>query len=63
MKPFVLDVKQEQLDELEHRLKQTRWPEKETVDDWSQGTPLSYTQEIFDHWLNEYDWRRCEKLR
>ena len=62
MKSFTLEIQQEQLDDLENRLKLTRWPEKETVEDWSQGIPLSYMREICDYWLNQYDWRRCEKL-
>ena len=38
----------------------TRWPEKETVDDWDQGIPLAYAQELAAYWAGDYDWRRCE---
>ena len=38
--PFTIDVPDELLDDLRARLRNTRWPERELVDDWSQGTPL-----------------------
>ena len=47
-----------QIDDLKTRLANTRWPEAETPDDWSQGIPLSYTQEVVDYWLNGYDMQR-----
>ena len=37
-----------------------RWPDKETVDDWSQGTPLAVLRALAAHWRNGYDWRVCE---
>ncbi len=40
---------------------QTRWPEAECVDDWSQGIPLAYTRELADYWANSYDWRAREE--
>ncbi|MBB35056.1 MAG: epoxide hydrolase [Hirschia sp.] len=55
-----LDVPQSALDDLSERLARTRWPEKETVDDWSQGAPLDKVQALVEHWRNGYDWRRCE---
>ena len=58
--PFVLNIPQSQLDDLNHRLDLTRWPEKETVDDWSQGAPLSKVRALCDHWRHGYDWRRFE---
>ena len=42
------------------RLRATRWPEKELVDDWTQGTPLSYLQEVCEYWADKYDWRERE---
>ncbi|HTI77819.1 MAG TPA: alpha/beta fold hydrolase, partial [Mycobacterium sp.] len=48
------------LADLKDRLARTRWPEAETVDDWNQGIPLSYTRELADYWANEYDWRASE---
>lgn len=59
--PFVIDTPQSQLDDLKVRLGNTRWPEKETVDDWSQGAPLAAVQSLCDYWQHHYDWRRCEQ--
>ncbi len=58
--PFTLDIPQAQLDDLNARLDMTRWPDKETVADWSQGTPLAVLQDLVGYWRNQYDWRRCE---
>ena len=59
-RPFTIDISQTQLDDLKARLALTRFPEKEIVDDWDQGVPLSYVQELTDYWRDHYDWRRCE---
>jgi pimeloyl-ACP methyl ester carboxylesterase len=58
--PFKLAIPQADLDDLNRRLDQTRWPEKETVADWTQGAPLARVQALCDHWRRGYDWRRCE---
>ncbi len=60
IRPFTLDVPQSELDDLKARIDLTRWPEKEPVNDWSQGTPLAVLQDLIAYWRNEYDWRRCE---
>lgn len=60
IRPFELAVPQSDLDDLNRRLDQTRWPEPETVSDWSQGTPLAALQDFVHYWRNDYDWRRCE---
>jgi pimeloyl-ACP methyl ester carboxylesterase len=60
IEPFTLAIPQSQIDDLNERLDRTRWPEKEPVDDWSQGTPLAALQELVAYWRNGYDWRRCE---
>jgi epoxide hydrolase len=57
LKQFRIDVPTEVLDDLHARLAQTRWPEAECVDDWSQGIPLGYTQELAAYWADGYDWR------
>jgi epoxide hydrolase len=57
---FNLHIPQTQLDALHSRLKNTIWPNKETVDDWSQGVPLAKMRELVDYWQNHYDWRRFE---
>ena len=60
VRPFTIDVDEEVLTDLRDRLARTRWPEAETVDDWSQGTPLAYVQELCEHWAQRYDWRERE---
>ena len=57
LKQFRIDVPTEALDDLHARLAQTRWPEAECVDDWSQGIPLGYTRELAAYWADGYDWR------
>ena len=59
--PFRIDIPQQALDDLRARLAGTRWPEAETVDDWSQGVPLAYLRELCDHWADGYDWRATER--
>ena len=60
MEPFRLDVPEAELDDLRDRLKAARWPERETVDDWSQGVPLEYLSELCAYWATSYDWRATE---
>jgi len=57
---FTLAIPQAALDDLNVRLDRTRWPEKETVADWSQGAPLAKVQALCAHWRRAYDWRACE---
>ena len=59
---FRIDVPNEVLDDLHQRLAHTRWPEAETVDDWSQGAPLAWIRDMCGYWANEYDWRAREAL-
>src|SRR5690606_1244244 len=61
LRPFTIDIPQSQLDDLKQRLANARWPEAETVEDWSQGAPLDKVRSLCDYWQNHYDWRRCEK--
>ena len=62
VRPFRINVPDEVLDDLRHRLAQTRWPETEPVDDWSQGAPLGWIQDMCRYWGSEYDWRAREAL-
>lgn len=62
IEPFRLAVPQSELDDLHRRLTQTRWPNRETVMDTSQGPPLAKIRALVDHWRDGYDWRRCETL-
>src|SRR4051794_4132727 len=58
--PFRIDVPDADLEDLRARLALTRWPERETVGDWSQGVPLEYMRELCATWADGYDWRRAE---
>ncbi len=60
--PFEIAATDDELDDLRARLHATRWPEPETVDDWSQGIPLAYTQELCRYWADDYDWRAREAM-
>ena len=60
IRPFHVDIPQEELDELGRRIAATRWPEKETVADQSQGVPRAMIQELARYWATDYDWRKCE---
>lgn len=60
LRPFRISIPQEQLAELRQRIAATRWPDKETVEDRSQGIQLAKLQEIVRHWGTDYDWRKAE---
>ncbi|MEU4472941.1 epoxide hydrolase family protein [Micromonospora sp. NPDC023888] len=60
IRPFSVDIPQADLDDLKRRIAATRWPEKETVDDQSQGPQLATMQALARRWEKDYDWRRVE---
>ncbi|NJP34292.1 epoxide hydrolase family protein [Micromonospora thermarum] len=60
IRPFTVEVPDAELKELRERILATRWPEKETVDDQSQGPQLATMQELARYWAEEYDWRKVE---
>ena len=57
---FRIETGQDELDDLERRLKYARLPERETVDNWTQGIPSELVSELLDYWRHEYDWRVCQ---
>ncbi len=59
--PFTANIEQSAIDDLKRRLATTRWIEREPVDDWRQGVPLSKAEELVAYWRDSYDWRRFEK--
>ena len=61
VRPFRIETPEADLVDLHERLARTRWPEAETVDDWSQGIPLTYTRALCDYWDAGYDWRATEE--
>jgi pimeloyl-ACP methyl ester carboxylesterase len=60
VRPFKIDVPEEALVDLRRRINATRWPERETVNDDSQGVQLATMQKLARYWATEYDWRKCE---
>jgi len=48
------------IEDLHNRIDHARWPEQETVSDWTQGVPLNYLKELAHDWRHNYDWRECE---
>ena len=61
VRPFRIDVPEEDLDELRRRIAATRWPTKELVEDRSQGVQLATMQELARYWTTDYDWRKAEE--
>jgi pimeloyl-ACP methyl ester carboxylesterase len=60
--PFRISVGDDVLDDLKSRLRNTRWPEAEPVNDWSQGVPRAWIEEVCRYWAEDYDWRRREAM-
>jgi hypothetical protein len=60
VRPFRVDVPESDLDDLRRRIAATRWPDRETVPDRSQGARLAELQELVGYWGRDYDWRRAE---
>jgi hypothetical protein len=60
IRPFRVNVPEAELTELRRRINATRFPERETVTDFSQGVPLATVQKLARYWATEYDWRKVE---
>jgi pimeloyl-ACP methyl ester carboxylesterase len=60
IRPFHLEIPEEQIDDLRRRIAATRWPSKELVPDRSQGVQLSTLKELAHYWVTDYDWRKAE---
>ena len=60
VRPFRYRASEEELEDLRRKILATRWPEKETVDDPSQGVQLALMKELARYWASEYDWRKVE---
>jgi pimeloyl-ACP methyl ester carboxylesterase len=60
IRPFRVDVPQADLDDLDARLMQTRWPSELPGAGWDRGVPVEYLQQLAEYWANGYDWRRHE---
>ena len=58
--PFKCAIPQKEVDELRRRVRATRWPDKETVSDRSQGAQLQRLKPLVEYWGTDYDWRKAE---
>ena len=61
IRPFTIEIPEAELEALRARIAATRWPERETVADESQGVQLATMQELVRYWETDYDWRKCEE--
>jgi epoxide hydrolase-like protein len=62
IRPFHVDIPEDDLADLRRRIAATRWPHKELVADPSQGVQLATIQELARYWQTEYHWRKCEAI-
>jgi pimeloyl-ACP methyl ester carboxylesterase len=60
IRPFTIETPEAELDDLRARIEATRWPNKETVEDLSEGPRLATMQKVARYWATEYDWRKVE---
>jgi pimeloyl-ACP methyl ester carboxylesterase len=60
IRTLTVDIPEAELEALRARIAATRWPDRETVEDDSQGVPLAVMQDLARYWQSEYDWRKCE---
>ena len=60
VRPFTVAISDSEIEDLKQRLAKTRWPNPETVSDWSQGVRLQNAKSLINYWEREYDWRRFE---
>ena len=60
IRPFTVEISEEQIDNLRRRIEATRWPTPELVDDDSQGVQIAFLQELARYWLEDYDFGRLE---
>ncbi len=61
IRPFQVSVPEEELTELRRRINATKWPDRETVTDQSQGVQLATVQALARYWATEYDWRKVRR--
>ncbi|HEY1666064.1 MAG TPA: epoxide hydrolase [Trebonia sp.] len=60
VRPFTVSISDSEIDDVKQRLARTRWPNPETVGDWSQGVRVANARSLVDYWERGYDWRRFE---
>lgn len=62
IRPFTVSISDAEIEDLKQRLARTRWPNPQTVPDWSQGVRLENAKALINYWQREYDWRRFESV-
>jgi len=60
IRPFKIAISKKELDDLQDRIKRTRWPNEIPGEGWKRGMPLEYTKKLADYWRNKFDWREQE---
>ena len=60
VRPFTVSIPDSEIEDLKQRLARTRWPDPETVGDWSQGVRVENARALASYWEHDYDWRRFE---
>ncbi|MCS7482645.1 epoxide hydrolase family protein [Umezawaea endophytica] len=60
MEPYRIEIPQTQLDDLQARLANTRWPAEPDATAWADGVPVDYLKDLVEHWRTRYDWRAWE---
>jgi Epoxide hydrolase N terminus len=60
VRPFTVSISDSEIGDLKQRLARTRWPDPETVGDWSQGVQVENARALLGYWERGYDWRRLE---
>ena len=60
VRPFTVSIPDAEIDDVKQRLARTRWPDPETVGDWSQGVRVANARSLIGYWERGYDWRRLE---
>jgi pimeloyl-ACP methyl ester carboxylesterase len=60
IRPFIVNIPEAELTDLRRRISATKWPERETVTDATQGVQLATMQALARYWATDYDWRKCE---
>ena len=61
VRPFVIDVPDSELSDLNRRLTRARFPDEIEGAEWTYGTNLAYLKELVDYWRNQFDWREQER--
>ena len=59
--PFSIKVDDKEIEDLKHRLSQSRFPDQINDANWSYGTELGYLKELADYWTDEFDWKKQEQ--